>query len=106
QRAADRVLPLILAQRLDVRIARVPQGKDPCEYLTLGGAAAFDKVLREGVDALEFKWQALQRQYTESHAGPGRLRAVEDFLGLIGRGAEGGAFDAFQKGLVVNRIAK
>src|SRR5205814_3158058 len=42
----------------------------------------------------------------ESQAGPGRLRAVEDFLGLIGQAADVGAIDPIQRGLVVNRIAK
>src|SRR5262249_52112437 len=106
QRAADRALPALLTQRLDVRIARVPEGKDPCDYLTSGGGPAFDQVLEAGVDALEFKWLMVQRRYQEATIGPGRLRAVEEFLDLVTHAADVAAIDAIQRGLLVNQIAK
>jgi DNA primase len=105
RRAADRVLPLVVAQRLNVRIAHVPEGKDPSDYLSSGGSEGFDRLLKFGVEALEFKWRALQARYQNAAAGPDRMRAVDEFLGLIAQAAQVGAIDPIQRGLVVNQVA-
>lgn len=105
-RAAERCLPVLLAQRLAVRLAHVPEGKDPCDYLLSSGPEAFQSVLKAGLDALEFKWQALLNQQREPSDGPGRMRAIEALLDLVVHAAKAGAIDAIQRGLAVNQIAK
>jgi len=106
QRAADRALPMFLSQRLHVRMARVPEGKDPCDYLNSHGPAAFEQVLNSAPDALEFKWHQVERRYQETAHGPGRMRAIQEFLDLIGQAIDFGAIEPIQRGLIVNQIAK
>jgi DNA primase len=45
RRRADEILDLLLAEPIDVRIARLPSGADPCDYLTAEGHDAFEQVL-------------------------------------------------------------
>lgn len=106
QRAADRAISVTLTSGLDVLLARVPEGKDPCDYLLLAGRAGLDSVLKQALGALEFKWNLVAREFEASATGPGRRRAVESFLhqfaGWLGRGV----VDPIQKGLLVNELSK
>lgn len=106
QRAADRALPLLLTQRLEVRLTCVPDGKDPCDFLQSAGAEAFSSLLNSAADALEFKWSQLKRRYQDAPSGPRRAEAVREFLDLVTTAADWGAFDPIQRGLAVNQIAK
>lgn len=106
QRAAERCLPVLLSQRMSVRLAHVPEGKDPCDFLKSSGMEAFENVLKTSLDALEFKWKTLLKADREPSDGPGRMRAIEAFLDLVSRAADAGAIDAIQRGLAVNQIAK
>ncbi|MFA6004017.1 MAG: DNA primase [Elusimicrobiota bacterium] len=62
QSASLRSAELLLASGLTVRIATVPQGKDPDEFLHQHGADAFRKCLDAAVDLVEFQTElALKR---------------------------------------------
>lgn len=106
QAAADRALSVSLLQRLDVRLARVPTGKDPCDYLLAEGADAFTRLLNESATALEFKWRLVADRYQTSESGPARRRAIEEYLEQIATWANAGAVDAIQRGLILNQIGK
>jgi len=106
KRAADRALPLLLTQRLRVRLTSVTDGKDPCDFLLTSGAEAFSELLNSASDALEFKWSQLRRRFHESPTGPRRVEAIREFLELVERAVDWGAFDPIQRGLAVNQIAK
>ena len=54
--AADRAIHVALPRCVKVRLGRIPDGKDPCEFLGNAGVGAFSDVLNGAVDALEFKW--------------------------------------------------
>lgn len=105
QRAADRGLGVSLTGGLDVSLARVPEGKDPCDYLLSAGAPGFEEVLKGAVPALEFKWRLVAHECQVSATGPGRRRAVEAYFqalaGWIGRGV----IDSIQMGLLVNQLS-
>jgi len=60
--AANRALEVCLAEKVDVRLAFVPEGKDPCEFLLEAGADAFKAVIYRAEDVLEFKWKNLEEQ--------------------------------------------
>lgn len=105
RRAADRALPVFLSQRLNVRMAEIPKGKDPCDYLTTDGAEAFEALLNSGCDALEFRWRDVARRFGGAVGGPERLRAINDFLDLIARAIDVGSMDPIKRGLVINQIA-
>jgi DNA primase len=106
QRAADRGLPIFLSNRLDVQLARLPEGKDPCDFLLAQGGEAFSRVLNSATDALESKWQQVRARYR----GTGRLgdsrRAVEDFLTVVATAIEAGRIDPIHQGFLVNQVAQ
>ncbi|MBI5630085.1 MAG: DNA primase [Elusimicrobia bacterium] len=57
--AAIRGAEVLLAAGLSVRIATVPQGKDPDEHLHNFGVSSFEKCLAAAVDLVEFKTERL-----------------------------------------------
>lgn len=106
QRAADRAISVTLSSGLDVLLARVPEGKDPCDYLLAAGGEAFEAVLKAAVGALEFKWQQVAGQYEGSATGPARRRAIEAFLEQLAGWSGTGVIDPIQRGLLVNQLSK
>jgi DNA primase len=106
QRAADRALSVSLTQHLEVRLARVPSGKDPCAYLASWGRESFAGLLIEATPALEFKWRQLEAAFEASEHAPARRRAIEAFLGDVAAWVNAGAIDPIARGLILNRIGK
>ena len=53
--AANRALEIFLAERIDIRIASVPQGKDPCDFVLAAGKEGFEEVISNAVDVMEYK---------------------------------------------------
>jgi len=106
QRAAEKALAVTLTVGLDVSLARVPEGKDPCDYLLSAGKTAFDAVLNDTVGALEFKWKQVAGQHNGSETGPGRRRAIEAYLNQVSAWLGNGAIDPIQTGLLVNQLSQ
>ncbi len=106
QRAADRAIAVTLTSGLDVSLAKVPEGKDPCDYLLLAGQEGLDNVLKQSVAALEFKWNLVAAEYKSSQTGPGRRRAMEAYLQQLATWLGRGVIDPIQKGLLVNQLSK
>jgi len=106
QMAADRALSVTLTSGLDVTLARVPEGKDPCDYLLSAGKTGFDSTLKAGIGALEFKWQQVAQAYNASATGPGRRRAIEAYLEQLSQWVGRGAVDPILKGLLLNQLSK
>ncbi|MGQ9650229.1 MAG: DNA primase [Phycisphaerae bacterium] len=106
QRAADRALAVTVTVGLDVSLARVPEGKDPCDYLLSAGQAAFRGVLNQAVGALEFKWREVSRRYGVGATGPARRRAVEEYLQQLSAWLGQGAIDPIQTGLLINQLSQ
>ncbi len=50
----DRALEVFASQEVDLRIATLPAGQDPCDLLVSQGAEPFVAALEKAVDALEF----------------------------------------------------
>jgi DNA primase len=78
----DRALEIFASHELELAIATLPAGQDPCDLLLEQGPEAFRKVLESAVDALEFK---IARMLADQ--GPlsveGQRRAVDAVLGVI-----------------------
>jgi len=106
QRAADRAVSVTLSSGLDVAIAHVTQGKDPCDYLCAEGKEAFERVLKAGISALEFKWRQVALEYQAGDSGPARRRAIEVYLKQLADWGAGGVIDPIQTGLLVNQLSK
>ncbi len=65
QNAAVRGAEVALAAGLAVRVATVPEGKDPDEFLHAKGLAAFEGALEEALDPVAFKTELLVRRAGE-----------------------------------------
>ncbi len=104
--AADRSLSTLLAERLDVRLSHVPEGKDPADLLISKGSDAFSAVLTSACEALEFKWNQMRGRYRDADSGPERRRAIEDFISLLAGSPQVGASDPIQRGLILNQVGK
>jgi DNA primase len=101
----DRALEIFAGQDVDLAVATLPEGLDPCDLLVKQGPEAFRQCLAGAVDALEFKLgRAL---VAEVAAGvEGQRRAVDVVLGIIALAPEmPGQAGAVKRELIVSRIA-
>ncbi len=102
----DRALQIFASQEVDLRIATLPEGKDPCDLLVESGPDPFRQALTGAVDALEFKLQQAMAR-TADGGVEGRRRAVDEVLGIIALAPEmPGQTGAIKQQLIVTRIAQ
>jgi DNA primase len=102
----DRALEIFVSQDVDLSIATLPEGMDPCDLLVKDGAEPFQKALANAVDALDFK---LKQVLSGSEAATleGQRRAVDAVLGIIALAPEmTGQKGAVKQQLIVSRIAR
>jgi len=78
--AANRALEVCLGQRIDVALAFMDAGQDPCDFLLAAGGEAFRERLAEAVDVLEFKWQRLQASIGRAETLQDRKALIEEYL--------------------------
>lgn len=105
QAAADRAIRLAVPRGLNVRLARVPMGKDPCEYLNNATSAEFEDVLNRAVPALEFAWLQARQRLAGQTSDAGRRDAINDFLSVVSDAWATRAIDGIQRGLLANQVA-
>lgn len=103
--AANRTIEICLAQKIDVKIAFVPQGKDPCDFVLSAGKEAFEKVVAEAVDIFKFKWTRLTDQISKTDNLADNKTAFEEFINTIVAGLSAGFVTAIEKGLIINKLA-
>ena len=103
--AADRAIALALPRCVKVRLARIPEGKDPSDFLGRASAADFSDVLNRAVEALEFKWLKTLERFRIDSSDVRRREAVLDFVRVVADAVNTAAVDAIQRGLLVNQIA-
>jgi len=105
EEAADRAIQLAIPQGLRVRMARIPDGKDPADFLSRHPPGAFEDVLKGAVDALEFKWLQTVTRFEAGATNARRGEAVLDFLRVVSAACESGTVDVIQQGLLTNQVA-
>jgi len=103
--AANRALDVCLSQRIDIKLASVPEGKDPCDFLLAAGKEAFERVVEEAVDVLRFKWERLKEKFAGDDTLAGRRAAVEEYLQAIAVGLAAGNVSALDTGIIINQIS-
>jgi DNA primase len=102
--AANRAIEICLSQRLDIKLAFVPQGKDPCDFLLAAGREPFDKLIEQATDVLQFKWDRLKGNIAADHTIAGMKSAIEEFLQAVAVGLSSGNLTPIERGLIVNRL--
>ena len=85
RRRANEVLDLLLAEPVDLRIARLPAGMDPCDLLTGEGADAFRAVVDAAVDPLDYRLDEAVDQLPVGASDTACLAAVESVLMAVAR---------------------
>jgi DNA primase len=101
----DRALEIFVSHDVELAVATLPEGLDPCDLLLQQGADALRAVLAGAVDALEFKLDRLSALAGGSIED--RRRAVDAILNTIARAPEmPGRQGAIKRELIVTRISK
>jgi DNA primase len=85
QRRTNELLELFISNQIDVRIATLPQGLDPCDFLLQRGADAFGELLSTAVDALEHKLRAATAGFDPAVDTHRANQALEDILGTLAK---------------------
>jgi DNA primase len=104
--AANRALEICLAQHIDIALASVPEGKDPCDFLLAAGKERFEQLIDEAVDVFQFKWNRLTESFSRDETLAGRKAAIEEFLQTVATSLWSGNLAAIDRGLIVNRLSK
>ena len=104
--AANRALEVCVSQRIDIKLASVPKGKDPCDFLLTAGKKAFEKLIDGAVDVFNFKWNRLIDSFGSGDTLIDHKAALEEFLQTIATAVWAGRVSAIDRGLIVNRLSK
>ncbi len=103
--AAERALEIFLAQRVHVRVASVPEGKDPCDFCLSDGPEAFERLIAAAPDALEYVWKRRWEQWASASGDlADRRRLVDEFLNLVASCSAYGAIDEIRRGQLAQHI--
>ncbi len=80
RRRANEILDVLLAEPIDVRIARMPSGVDPCEFIIERGREAFEAVLGAAGDPLEYRMDEALAALAPDAGDDAALASVESVL--------------------------
>lgn len=102
----DRALELFVREDMDLAIAALPQGMDPCDFLVRDGSAPFKSCLEASVNVLDFKLEQLVRQNADGGIEANN-RSVEAVLAVLALApvAASSATD-IRRDLMLSRIAQ
>jgi DNA primase len=104
--AAERALEICLAERIDIKLASVPQGKDPCDFVLAKGGEEFKKIINTATDVMKYRWDRMTEKFGSSDNMTDRRAATEEFLRTVATASRGGTLDTITFGLIINRLSK
>jgi DNA primase len=104
--AANRALEVCLAGHIDIALASVPEGKDPCDFVLAAGKERFEKLIDEAVDVFQFKWNRLAENLGRDETLTGKKAAIEEYLQAVATSLWSGNLAAIERGLIINRLSK
>ncbi len=101
----ERALEIFASQNIELRVATLPEGLDPCDLLVQHGAEPFNKALAEAVDALDFRLnQLLERE--AGNGVEGQRRVIDAVLTILAAAPEGVERSVqVKRELMISRIA-
>jgi DNA primase len=106
QGGVDRALELFVSQDVDLAVATLPTGLDPCDFILKEGPDAFRAVLDNAINALDYK---LSRAFTPERMASieGRRQALEEILQVLAKAPElPGPGAQVKRELIVTRISQ
>jgi DNA primase len=83
RRRADEILDVLLAEPIDLRIARLPAGADPCDFILAEGREAFETLLASAGDPLEYRMDEALSRLPSGASDDALLAAVESVLAAL-----------------------
>ena len=104
--AANRALEICLAERIDIKLATLPRGTDPCDFLLQKGGKKFEELISKAVDVMEFKWTRLTENLEKDNTTIDKRTAVDEFLRIVAIAMRAGKVDLITRGLIVNRLSR
>jgi DNA primase len=109
RRAADRAMEVFVRSSIDVKIAAVPQGKDPCDYCMANGGEEFQKIVDNAVDALTFQWNRAQSEVHGADSVAVRQQVITRFMRFAGQAMGSRAdihrIDPIRRGQLIYKLA-
>ncbi|HMP01469.1 MAG TPA: DNA primase [Gemmatales bacterium] len=102
----DRALALFLQNEIDLAIAILPEGQDPCDFLRQSGSDAFQERLNQAVNALDFK---IDHLLADAQLGSveGQRQAMDEILGVLALlPRQAGTALEIKKQLALTRLAQ
>ncbi|MBN2456467.1 MAG: DNA primase [Sedimentisphaerales bacterium] len=103
--AANRALEICITEHIDIKVAFVPEGKDPCDFLLTAGKSGFEHLVANAVEVFEFKWNRLLERFKRSDTFIDNKAATEEFLQTIAIAISTGNINVIDRGLIVNRLS-
>jgi len=105
ERAADRAITVAMPRYLTVKLAQIPEGKDPADFLQSHRPEEFAAMLDSACDALQFKWDRMLQRFDGSNDARSRHNAVTEFIGIVASACDSAVLDPIGRGLIVNKMA-
>jgi len=103
RRRANEVLETLLAEPIDLRIARMPSGVDPCELILESGREAFEELVAAASDPLDYRMDELLAGLAPDAGDDAALASVESVLKALAAAAAGAASRS-QQGLREDQV--
>jgi len=82
QKAADRAIGILEKAGIRVRVLRIPNGKDPDDFIKNHGADAFQDLLEQRETHIEYRLLTLRQKY-DLERDPERVAFLQDAEGLL-----------------------
>jgi DNA primase len=107
----DRALEIFVSQDVELAVATLPEGLDPCDLLVrAGGVETFKQILTSATDALDFKLNKLLTRDAQgsshTHSVEGTRRVIDEVLGIMARAPQLASKAAqVKRELIVTRLA-
>ena len=110
RRRADEILDVLLAEPIDLRIARLPAGVDPCEFILDRGREAFEALVESAGDPLDYRLDEALAKLPATPTDDAILTAVESVLGALANLSPQAPLSASQRRLredqVIGRLSR
>lgn len=84
QRATIRALPIVQAAGAQVFVVKVPDGKDPDEFIRKHGKAAFDELIKHAQTLIDYRMKYVLAR-AELSTVEGKVRALQEILPVVSK---------------------
>lgn len=82
QRATVRALPIVANEGAEVSIIKVPDGKDPDEFIRKHGKEEFDKLIKNSVSPVDYRMKYVLER-TEHSTAAGKISALRQIVPVV-----------------------